>query len=135
VEDRKLWRSQGVLVFMLLVWVALALTGFRAGTSSGIVGTLCGAGIFASMWRRGLITSADGVRLREPFHTVFVPWDEITEFSSGPGLFAPNCIIELTDGTTLRSSLWLSRGAAEGRSQQTLKALNELLDAHRAAAA
>jgi hypothetical protein len=135
VEDRKLWRSQGVIVFMVLVWGVLALTGFRAGITSGIVGTVCGAGIFASMWRRGLITSADGVRLREPFHTVFVPWDEITEFSSGPGLFTPNCMIELTDGTTLRSSLWLSRGAAERHGQQTLKALNDLLEAHRAAAA
>jgi hypothetical protein len=129
----------GVVLIVLGIGSAPRVTPAWAGLVQGGVFVAVGLGEIALFAvRTGIWVTPRGVRVRNPFVTFEVPWDEIREFRIGRhGPFPAVCLIDLTDGSTRYAfSVAVPNRALNDpnvRERRIVTGLNELLNERRGA--
>jgi Bacterial PH domain len=142
---RTAWRSKSQMWTAVAFGAFIALLGLgqfgRPASSGGGAGVAIvmlaiggvGVGLFT---RVALITDEDGIRIRNPLHTVAIPWQSIERFRIGRhGMLSAVCVIDLVGGeSTYAFAIQVPRirTPAKSKEQQQVDRLNRLLAEKRA---
>ena len=95
----QLWTAWGFGGFMILLGASQASRGQPGTLVLLVVLGLAFIALFA--WRTGLWITPLGIRVRNPFESYELRWDQISGFRIGRhGRFRASCLVDLADGST-----------------------------------
>lgn len=145
---RTVWRSRSQLVAgvgfgLFLAVVGLTQVGKSASKGGGIgftvVAFVLAAAMIAIFARGAVVTSDEGVRVRNPFRTIVIPWSDVAGFRIGRHrMLSAVCIVDLADGSSQYAfGIQMARsplGRAHSKEQRMIDLLNEMVVTHQGAA-
>jgi hypothetical protein len=147
-SGKTVWRSKRQRAAGMALGIFFAFIGVGqfsrpaangGGTVVAIIALVVGGTLIVIFARAAMVTSDDGVRIRNQLSTVVIPWRDVTGFRIGRhGLKPAVCIVDLTDGSSkyafgIQEPQW-RRAGSQSAERRMIDLLNEMVVTHRGAA-